>query len=271
MHRRLSGGKSVRVVEYSAAVWSDDAQPVLSGKRFQLPLHLLAVAAVIFRKAAGVDDEVVHAALCRVADESVYRRCRSRDQHKLRNLRQFRQQRISPDTEYFTFALVDEIKPQLLLTFYKAFRRVAAERAGAVARADERDALWFEQLVQHILAVVFPLSAHPGSDHFSIFIIPVNIEILPVLLQLIKVFAVQPLVRFAERSVFQAAHRHPFYGQFSEILIFQALLPLRGVLGCNSLTLGFLGGVFLRLVALDAGLQCVNILLPARVILQRDV
>ena len=153
--RTAPEGKSVRVVEYSAAVWSDDAQPVLSGKRFQLPLHLLAVAAVIFRKAAGVDDEVVHAALCRVVDESVYRRCRSRDQHKLRNLRQFRQQRISPDTEYFTFALVDEIKPQLLLTFYKAFRRVAAERAGAVARADERDALWFEQLVQHILASCF--------------------------------------------------------------------------------------------------------------------
>lgn len=42
-----------------------------------------------------------------------------------------------------------------------------------------------------MLAVVFPLSAHTGSDHFTIFIIPVNIEILPVLLQLFKVFTVQ--------------------------------------------------------------------------------
>ena len=49
------------------------------------------------------------------------------------------------------------------------------------------------------------------------------------------------------------------------------MFPLCGILRSDALTLGFLGGVFLRFIAFNAGFQRVNILLPARVILQCDV
>jgi len=49
------------------------------------------------------------------------------------------------------------------------------------------------------------------------------------------------------------------------------LFPLCSILRSDALTLSFLGGVFLCFIALNAGFQRVNILLPARIILQRDV
>lgn len=165
----------------------------------------------------------------------------------------------------------EELEQNILYDQYDSMDEVISAVRQMTQDAGPVKAVFFCPLVGNIdegdgdiLAIVFPLSAHTGSDHFTVFIIPVNIEILLVLLQLLKVFAVQPLSRFAERCVFQAAHRHPFYGQFSGILVFQTLFALCGILG-------LLGGILYRLVTFDASFQRVNIPLPARIVLQCDI
>src|SRR5699024_10739790 len=79
-------GDLVHVVEDATAVWPDDMEVILCCQGGHFLFQLGAMAAVVLREAAGVDDEVPGAAFRGLPDQAVHRGCGGGDEHQVRAL-----------------------------------------------------------------------------------------------------------------------------------------------------------------------------------------